>query len=154
MPDWVRFAIADAVVIFGSLEQEIIEISWILRDAQLESKLKIARATATENYIAVLESVERQDVDLDLKESKNAFRRLADERNFIVHSSWRMLDDKPWAVWHKFLEDDSSIIGEFFEQWRFEYFMEKAQHLLGVLKQFHDMLELGTGKRTSPVPRT
>jgi hypothetical protein len=31
LPDWVRFAIADAVVVFGRLEQEIIEIAWLIK---------------------------------------------------------------------------------------------------------------------------
>lgn len=35
LPEWVRLAIADAVVVFGRMEQEIIEISWITKDADL-----------------------------------------------------------------------------------------------------------------------
>lgn len=39
LPDWVKLSIADAVVTFGRMEQEIIEISWILNDADLNKKL-------------------------------------------------------------------------------------------------------------------
>lgn len=153
LPDWVRLAIADAVVVFGRMEQEIIEISWILKDADLTQKLNRARAPATKNFIAALESIERQQTGLKLDALKDGFRGLADERNLIVHGAWMMVDDRPWVVWHKFLEDDESIIGEFFEQRRFEWFMKKGEHILNTLRRFHDMLEAQTGKKTSAVPR-
>ncbi|MDQ2742770.1 MAG: hypothetical protein M3Z66_10825 [Chloroflexota bacterium] len=153
LPDWVRLAIADTVVIFGRMEQEIIEISWILEDANLKQKLKLARTPAKENFIAVLESIERHEPGLKPDALKDGFKRLRDERNLIVHGAWTMMDDKPWVVWHKFLEDDDSIIGELFEQWRFERFMKIGERLLGLLRRFHDMLEAQTGKKTSAVPR-
>ncbi len=155
LPDWVRLAIADAVVMFGRMEQEIIEISWILNDADLKQKLKLARAPATENFIAVLESVQRQEEDLKLDPLKDVFREMAGERNLMVHGAWAMVDDKPWVVWHKFLEDDDSIVGEFFEPWRFERFMKKGGQMLVMLVRFHGMmLEVETGKKSSAVPRT
>ena len=33
LPEWVRLAIADAAVLFGRLEQEIIEIAWLIKGA-------------------------------------------------------------------------------------------------------------------------
>ena len=51
-----------------------------------------------------------------------------------------MTDDKPWVVWHKFVEDIDSIIGEHFEAWRFERFMKKANHILGMLREMHNLL--------------
>jgi hypothetical protein len=66
LPDWVKLAIADAVVVFGRVEQEIIEISWILTDADLKQKLKLARVPATENFIAVIEGVEQAKDGLKL----------------------------------------------------------------------------------------
>ena len=153
LPEWVKLSIADAVVEFGRMEQEIIEISWILMDADLKQKLKLARTPATENFIAVLESVERS-TGLQLDALKEDFRGLADERNLMVHGAWNMAYTKPWVVWHKFLEDDTSVIGEFFEKWRFERFMTKGQHILTMLRRFHDMLEEQTGKKTTAVPRS
>jgi hypothetical protein len=153
LQEWVRLAIADAVVVFGRMEQEIIEISWILTDADLKQKLKLTKGSPTDKFIVVLESVERAEAGLKLDALKESFRGLADERNLIVHGAWTMADAKPWVVWHKFLEDDDSIIGEFFERRRFERFMIKAQHILDMLRKFHDMLEAQTGKKTSAVPR-
>ena len=59
LPNWVKLSIADAVVTFGRMEQEIIEISWILKNADLKLKVKLAEYPATANFLAVLESVER-----------------------------------------------------------------------------------------------
>ena len=154
LPQWVRLAIADAVVLFGRTEQETTEIAWLLTDATLREKLKLARNPATDNFLTVLEAVEQQAPDLRLDELKNGFTALAQERNLIVHGAWTMVDEKPWVVWHRFLEDDDSIIGEYFEAWRFQRFTTKGEHLLGMLRRFHDMLEEQTGKKTSAVPRT
>lgn len=153
LPERVRLAIADAVVLFGRMEQEIIEISWLLTDATLKEKLKFARNPATESFITVLESVERSQPGLKLDALRDGFTNLAHERNLMVHGAWTMTDAKPWVVWHKFLEDDESIIGEHFEAWRFERFMKKGTCLLDMLRRFHDMLEEHTGKKTSALPR-
>ena len=154
LPDWVKLSIADAVVTFGRMEQEIIEISWILKDADLKLKVKLAEYPATANFLAVLESVERAEAGLKLDALKERFKTLAHERNLIVHGAWTMTDEKPWVVWHKFLEDDDSIIGEHFEKWRFDRFMLKAGNILNMLRRFHDQLEQETGVKTSAVPRS
>jgi len=138
--EWVKLSIADAVVVFGRMEQEAIEISWVLTDAELKERLKLARTPATENFIAIIESVERSQASLKLDALKNTFRTLADERNLIVHGSWTMTDDKPWVVWHKFAEDTESIIGEHFEAWRFERFRTKGNDILDMLRKCHNML--------------
>ena len=153
LPDWVKLSIADAVVTFGRMEQEIIEISWILNDADLNKKLSLSRNPATENFLSTLESVEKTEPGLKLDALKAAFKALSDERNLMVHGAWTMTNDMPWVVWHKFLEDDDSVIGEHFEKWRFDRFVFKAKHILNMLRRFHDMLEQETGVKTSALPR-
>lgn len=153
LPEWLRLAIADAVVVFGRMEQEAIEISWLLNDAELKQRLKIAQFPATKNFIEIIEAVERAKDSLKLDAVKDAFRSLANERNLMVHGAWAMTDEKPWVVWHKFAEDTESVIGEHFEAWRFERFMVKAEHLLNTLRRYHDQLEAQTGKRTTAMPR-
>jgi hypothetical protein len=123
------------------MEQEVVEISWLNEGADLKRRLRLPRTPATENFIAVIENVEQLEDGLKLDAMKDGFRQLADERNLIVHGSWHMAGDKPWVVWHKFLEDEDSIIGEFFERRRFDRFMAKGQHLLATLRCFHSMLE-------------
>ena len=53
------------------MEQEIIEIAWVLNDADLKQKLKLARVPATENFVAVIESVERHEEGLQLDALKD-----------------------------------------------------------------------------------
>jgi hypothetical protein len=153
LPQWVKLSIADVVVLFGRMEQEVIEISWVLTDAGLKERLKVARNPGTENFIAIIESVERSQAHLRLDALKDSFRELASERNLIVHGAWTMTDEKPWVVWHKFAEDTESIIGEHFEAWRFERFMTKGSHILDTLRKFHNILEVQTGKKTTAIPR-
>jgi hypothetical protein len=153
LPEWLRLAIADAVVLFGRMEQETIEIAWLLNDATLKERLKLARNPATETFLAILGSVEKQQPGLKLDALKDGFTTLAQERNLVVHGAWTMAHDKPWVVWHKFLEDDDSIIGEFFEALRFERFATKGQHILAMLRRLHNVLEEQTGKKTTAVPR-
>ncbi len=151
---WTKLAIANAVVLFGRMEQEIIEITWILLDADLKIKLKQARNPATDNFLFALEKVQEQAEGLKFEALEKAFKDLAEERNLMVHGSWHMADEKPWVVWHKFLKDDDSVIGEYFERWRFDRFMTKAQHVMDMLRTFHNMLEENTGKKTSAIPHS
>lgn len=154
LPRWVRLAISEVVVLFGRIEQECIEISRLLKDANLAAKLKLAREPAKQNFLDIISAVERQEPGLKLDWLRNGFSTLADERNLIVHGAWVMAGDKPWVVWHKFLQDDDNVVGEFFEAPRFKRFADKGWEILTMLRKFHDMLEAGTGKKTRAVPRT
>jgi len=153
LPEWVKLSIADAVVLFGRIEQEVIEISWVLTDAGLKERLKVARNPATDNFIAIIDSAERSWGHLTLDTLKDGFRELANDRNLIVHGAWTMTDEKPWVVWHKFAEDTENIIGEHFEAWRFERFMAKGAYLLDMLRKLHNALEAQTDKKTTAIPR-
>jgi hypothetical protein len=154
IPDHVKLVLAGAVIAFGRIEQELIEIAWVMSDADLKQRLKIARSPTKENFIDIIEAVEQAEPGLRLDALKDTVRQLADDRNLIVHGAWIMADDKPWVVWHKFAEDTDSVIGEYFEAWRFERFMTKSLHLLGMLRQFHNILEKKTGIKTTSVPRS
>ncbi|WP_370677692.1 hypothetical protein [Pleomorphomonas sp. PLEO] len=153
IPSEIKLAIADAVIAFGRIEQELIEIAWIISGADLKQRIKIARAPTKENFTEIIDSFEKTQPDLKLNALKDTVRQLADDRNLVVHGAWTMADDKPWVVWHKFAEDTDSIIGEYFETWRFEKFMIKSLHLLEMLRQFHNTLEGQTGIKTTSVPR-
>jgi hypothetical protein len=85
---------------------------------------------------------------------RTSFDVLAKDRNLMAHGCWILIDgDRPWVVWHKFIEDDASVIGEFFERPRFEKFMKKAEHLLDMCKNYHNMLEEALGKKTSALTK-
>ncbi len=154
IPDQVKLALADAVIVFGRIEQELIEIAWIMSNADLKQRLRIARAPTKENFVDIIEAVEQAEPGLKLDALKETVRQLADDRNLMVHGAWTMTNEKPWVVWHKFAEDTDSVIGEYFEPWRFERFMTKSLHLLGMLRQFHNILEAQTGVKTTSIPRS
>lgn len=147
--DQVKLALADAVIVFGRIEQELIEIAWALGNGDLKQRLKIARAPTRDNFSAIIEAVENAQPGLKLDGLKSTIPQLANERNLMVHGAWTMTDDKPWVVWHKFAEDTDSIIGEHFEPRRFERFMVKSLHILDMLRDFHDLVEAKTGIKTT-----
>lgn len=149
IPEWVKSELARCVIIFGRIEQKAIEIAWVLGNAELKARLKIARMPATENFENIIEAVEKV-AGKEFAALKATFEDLAYDRNLIVHGCWVMVDDvRPWVVWHKFLEDDTSVIGEFFEKSRFDLFIRKANHLHEMLCKWHDMLESDLGTKTS-----
>jgi hypothetical protein len=153
MPEWVKLAIAESLILFGRLEQEIIEIAWLLKDANAKEKVKVARTPATENFDGILAVVEEHTAD-KLNALRSAFEELARNRNLIAHGCWLMIDGaKPWVVWHKFIEDDENVVGEYFEKARFEKFKKQAEVILGTCKKYHQMLEEGSGKITSALTK-
>jgi hypothetical protein len=148
---WVRLSIADAIVLFGRLEHELIEIAWLIKGADLKERVKIARNSATYNFLNVIAIVE-EAAGARFDALRETFVNLANDRNLMVHGAWLMVDGRPWVVWHKFLVDTESVIGEFFDKPRFEAFMKKADILLDTSRKFHSELEASSGVRTS-VPR-
>ena len=153
MPDWVKLAIADSLIVFGRMEQRIIEIAWLLKDADIKERVKTARAPAVENFegiLGVMEEYEGKKFD----GLRKTFGDLSKDRNLIAHGSWLMIDgNRPWVVWHKFIEDDSSVVGEYYEKGRFEDFKKKADYLYDMCGKYHDMLEKALDKTTSALGR-
>jgi hypothetical protein len=139
LPMSVRLGIADAIVVFGRIEQQTIEIWWILEQADFNRKLHRAQRPVTKNFLEMIDAIENVGGE-EFTAVKQALQQLAKERNLIVHGAWAMADGTPWVVWHKFLEDDDSVVGEHFADIRFERFMKIGEHLLDTLKQFHNML--------------
>jgi hypothetical protein len=146
---WVKLSIADAVVVFGRLEQEIIEIAWLVKGTDVVAdRVKLSRIPATENFLEIVGVVE-EAAGQRFDGLRKTFSDLAYDRNLIVHGSWLMIDDRPYVVWHKFLEDPESVIGECYDRGRFGDFMLKANTLLEMCRKFHNELEKSSGVKTS-----
>jgi hypothetical protein len=153
LPDWVKLAIADSLILFGRLEQKIIEIAWLLKDADMKERVKTARAPAYDNFQDII-GVMEEAADKKFTALSETFEALAKSRNLIAHGCWLMVDgNRPWVVWHKFIEDDASVIGEFFEKPRFDDFLKRAEFLYDMCSKFHHMLEEELGKTTSALGR-
>jgi hypothetical protein len=153
LPDWVKFAIADWLVVFGRMEQKIIEIAWLMKDADVKERVKTARAPAVENFQGILSVMEEHE-GKKFDGLRKTFEALSKDRNLIAHGCWLMIDGTmPWVVWHKFIEDDASVIGEFYERPRFDDFKKKAVFMYEMCDKYHDMLEKALGKTTSALGR-
>jgi hypothetical protein len=150
LPQWVKLAMSDAMILFGRLEHEIIEVTWLMKEADMAARVKSARKPISENFQFIIDEVKKQANGASLSGLEDGFDKLAKDRNLIAHGSWWIVDgENPWVVWHKFIEDDGSVIGEFFEKHRFDHFMYKAGVIYDMIRNFHNMLEEGLGKKTS-----
>jgi hypothetical protein len=111
IPDWVKLDIADCIIVFGRLEQKIIEIAWDMAGTtETKERLKRARQPASDNFddlISVIEEAGGTKFDA----LRNGFNKLAQDRNLIAHGHWIMAGDEPYVVWHKFLTDTDSVMG-------------------------------------------
>jgi hypothetical protein len=109
---------------------------------------KIAKAPTAHNFDDIIKLMEEAAGER-FDGLRGGFEALRDDRNLIAHGCWLMVDDKPWVVWHKFIEDMESIIGQYFEKPRFEAFMKKGDFMWRSMCKYHDMLEDESGVRVS-----
>jgi hypothetical protein len=108
MPDWVKLAIANCVILFGRLEQKVIEIAWdVAGSNEVKERLKRARQSASDNFDEILAVIE-EAAGTRFDALRLTFEALAKDRNLIVHGSWLTADNKPYVVWHKFITDTDS----------------------------------------------
>ncbi|MCK1742006.1 hypothetical protein IVA80_14260 [Bradyrhizobium sp. 139] len=153
MPDWVKLSIADCIIVFGRIEQKMVEIAWDLAGTtEVKDRVKRARVPAADNFdelLSVIEEAAGQKFDA-LRES---FTKLAHDRNLIAHGHWLMAGGKPYVVWHKFLTDTHSVMGEFFEEHRFHYFKTCGDKLHETCNRWHDMITEGQGKTAGILER-
>ena len=141
LPDKLKLAIADAIVLYSRIESCIVEIVWQLEEADFKRKQEIARAWGDQNFRIV-----KRAVKLIPGAKTNAIwpalKALSKERNIIGHGVWLWADVKrPLVVWHaKFLEDPDEIGAEYFDFGRFDHFMRRGEVLLNTFAQFKQLL--------------
>jgi hypothetical protein len=137
LPDRLKIAIADAIVLYSRIESCCVEIIWELEQADLERKKQIAKAWGDKNFRLLKNAV---DLIPGAKADKiwRALKVLTKERNLIGHGVWMWTnEDRPLVVWHsKFLEENDWIGAEFFDWVRFDYFMKQATALMNTFTQF------------------
>ncbi|WP_038965599.1 hypothetical protein [Bradyrhizobium diazoefficiens] len=154
LPDQLRLAIADAVVIFSRIDNAIIECIWVLEQADYKRKLQIAREKAYEN-IKFVKGVVEEHLKIDIAPTWNALDKMRQERNLIAHGCWMVRfcgqspGEKadppvglPHVLWHsKMLENGTDVVAEAFDYWKFKRFMDHAEVLLKTFREFRDMAE-------------
>jgi hypothetical protein len=141
LPDKLKLAIADAIVLYSRIESCIVEIIWEIEEANLERKKEIAKAWGDQNFRLIKRAVKL------IPGAKTdaiwpALKALGKERNLIGHGVWMWTDEgRPLVVWHsKFLEEADWIGAEFFDFTRFDYFMGRAELLMNTFAQFKLLL--------------
>lgn len=153
IPDWVKLEIASCLILFGRLEQCVIEIAWEMAGTtEIKERLMRARQPATENFsevVSVIEDAAGQKFDA----LHRTFDELAKDRNLFAHGSWLMAGVRPYVVWHKFITDTDSVMGEFIEAHRFDHFKRRADKLLETCNQWSIMLTEQTGRKGSILNR-
>jgi hypothetical protein len=137
LPDKLKLAIADAIVLYSRIESCIVEIIWELEEADLERKKEIAKAWGDQNFHLIKRAVKL------IPGAKTdaiwpALKGIGKERNLIGHGVWMWTnEERPLVVWHsKFLEDADWVGAEFFDFPRFDYFMRRAELLMNTFAQF------------------
>jgi hypothetical protein len=106
LPDKLKLAIADAIVLYSRIESCIVEIIWEIEEANLERKKEIAKAWDDQNFRLIKRAVKL------IPGAKTAaiwpaLKALGKERNLIGHGVWMWANEgRPLVVWHsKFLEE-------------------------------------------------
>ena len=108
LPDRLKIAIADAVVLYSRIESCCVEIIWELEQADLERKKQIAKAWGDQNFRLLKQAVD-QIPGAETDKMVQALKALGKERNLIGHGVWMWTnEERPLVVWHsKFLEEDN-----------------------------------------------
>jgi hypothetical protein len=154
LPVRLKIAIADAVTVFSHIDCMLIESVWVLEQADLQRKKKIAKEHAAEN-IKFIRGIVEEHMKLDIEPTWDALAELRQERNLIAHGTWSVrfggdtpgetqapAEGLPMVLWHsKMLESDDFVTAESFDYWRFEKFMKRARLLLNTFQQFKVMCE-------------
>jgi len=141
LPDKLKIAIADSIVVFSRMETILLETVWILEESNLEEKRELTRDFVTKNFKKLKKVVKRLP-GVETDKIWPTLENLADERNLIAHGFWAVGEnDRPTVLSHRFLESEDYVTAEFFDYTRFEYFLKRAEHLLNTFRLFKTMLE-------------
>ena len=142
LPDRLKIAIADAIVLYSRMESLCIEIIWEIEQPGLERKKEIAKNWGEQNFKLLRDAV-KQLPGAKTDAIWPTVKRLGKERNLIGHGVWAWTPDegRPLVVWHaKFLENVDWVGAEYFDWARFDLFKKRATALVNMLDQFKRLL--------------
>jgi hypothetical protein len=144
LPDRLKLAIADAVILYARLESLCIECIWEIENADFERKREIAKNWGEQNFKLVKKAVGALPGGNDASTRIwPTLRWLGKERNIIAHSVWLWSDShhRPMAVWHsKYLETNEWVGAEFYDWERFERFDKRVKALVNLFNDFKRLL--------------
>lgn len=144
LPTKLKAAIADAITIWSRIDMAVLEINWVVQSADANQKRKLAKQKTWQNFRDFKNYMQLPNVGVDFDTLWRTVDRLTDERHLIAHGSWMIVDDtRPLVVWHKYLENNDTVIGEYFDYSRFERFMSSAQKLMEMVTTIKIFTENG-----------
>jgi hypothetical protein len=141
LPVNLKCAIADCITLYSKIESCIVEIVWVLEEADLPRRIEIAKSWGDQNFKIVKRAVKSMP-SADSDEIWPTLKELQTERNLIGHGVWMVTDDgRPLVVWHaKFLESADWVGAEYFDWRRFDHFLARGQVLLKAFTEFKALL--------------
>jgi hypothetical protein len=133
----LKCAIADCITLYSKIESCIVEVVWLLEQADLPRKKEIAKSWGDQNFKIVKRAV-KSIPDAQSDAIWPTVTELQNERNLIGHGVWMIASDgRPLVVWHaKFLDSADWVSGEYFDWHRFDHFLERGQVLLKTFADF------------------
>jgi hypothetical protein len=143
LPDKLKLAIADCILLYSKIESCIVELVWLIEDADLERKREIAKGWGDQNFRTVKQVV-KSIPGAESDAIWPALKDLGRERNLIGHGVWMMAESgRPMVVWHKFLESDEWVNTQYFDWERFDHFLAIGRVVLNAFAEFKRLLEEG-----------
>jgi hypothetical protein len=135
LPIKLKCAIGECITLFSEIESCIVEIVWLLKQADLPTRKKIAKELATGN-IRVVKKAFKSIPGARSDEIWAALEEVRNDRNLIGHGVWRMSDGLPFVVSVKFRESADGVTGEYFDWPRFDCFLQRGRLLLKTFAEF------------------
>lgn len=128
LPDRLKLAIADAIILHSRIESCCIEILWEIEQPDLARKKELAKKWGEQNFKLLRKAVEGLP-RANTGRIWPTLRALGKERNLIGHGVWMWTnEERPLVVWHaKFLETEEWVGAEYYDWSRFDNFMAKAR---------------------------
>jgi hypothetical protein len=95
----LKCAIADCITLYSKIESCIVEVVWLLEQADLPRKKEIAKSWGDQNFRIVKRAV-KSIPDAQSDAIWPTLTELQNERNLIGHGVWMMVSGRPLVVWH------------------------------------------------------
>ena len=141
LPDKLKLAIADCILLYSNIESCIVELVWLLEEADFQRRREIARSWSSRNFKIVKQVIKA----IPGAESDAIWPTLTDlgeERNLIGHGVWLITHEgRPMVVWHARSENHQNIEAQYFDWARFDRFLELGSAVLKTFAEFKKLIE-------------
>jgi hypothetical protein len=143
VPNKLKLAIADCILLYSNIESCIVELVWLIEDADIERRREIAKSWSTKNF-KIVKQVIKSIPGAESDAVWPILKDLGEERNLIGHGVWMISHDgRPMVVWHARSESLDHIEAQYFDWARFDQFLELGSAVLKTFSEFKELLEVG-----------